>query len=343
MSDISIMTPREMMDVLRQAKAPSTWLLDTFFPSRKQHTASKVDIDIVTKDGRKLAPFVSPKLQGKVMKHEGFKTNTFSLPYVKILTTVEANDVEQRLPGETIYDLQESPEQRAARILGEDLAEAKGRIVNRKEYMAAQLLNSGVVNCDGDGTELEIDFEMPATHKITLTNTDLWTNDASDPIADIEEWVELVAEDSGIYPTDLILGKDSAAAFRGNKKILELIDNRRVELGTLQPEMIAQGVRRLMYLPSCNVTVWQYSASYVDDSNVAHKFVPDDAAWLASRGAKVGQHFGLIKDLDVGNAAVEFFAKSWREKNPSAEFLLVQSAPLVAMHQSSAFLRATVV
>jgi len=42
-------------------------------------------------------------------------------------------------------------------------------------------------------------------------------------------------------------------------------------------------------------------------------------------------HFGAIQDLDAGLVTLPMFAKSWKEPNPSAQYVLVQSAPLTAL------------
>lgn len=338
MADISIFEPREMIAVLKQIKAPSTFLLDTFFPTSIQHRADTIDIDVVDGTGRKLAPYVSPMSEGKVMKHKGFTTNTIKPPYIKILTTTEAGEAMSRQAGETIYDVADSPAQRASRVLGEDLKEAKDQIYRRLEWNAAQLMDDGAVVLAGDGVSVSCDFLMPSANKEALTGTDVWNNAASDPIKDIENWAIAQGQLSGKFPTDVFLGVTAAAAFRKNTAVLSYLDVRRMTIGTMAPSMKADGLMFIMRIESVGVDVWSYVEQYSHpDTGVATYFVPEKKCWLATRGAYTRRHFGLIKDLKAGNAAVNIFAKTWEEENPSAMFLLVQSAPVVALHQSSAF------
>lgn len=343
MADIDIFEPREMIGVLAQMKAPSRWLLDTFFPTVRQHNTDKFDIDIVDKMGRAMAPFVSHRLKGAVMSHKGYYTNTYTPPYIKILSVTEAGEALVRQPGETIYNSVASPAQRAGKILGEDLRESRDQIDRRLEWMASQLLNSGTVVCQGEGIDLTVDFQMLASHKITNTGTELWDDAGSNPIKQLCDWTELVAQDSGIYPKDAVFGVKAQADFFSNPSVIQAMETRRIYQGELRPQYTAPGLKWLGRLTECNLDLWCYSESYYDpDTETFAPYVPETAVWVASRGAKTAQHYGLIKDLKAGNAAVQFFAKSWEEENPSVRYLLVQSAPLVAMHQKDAFLRATV-
>lgn len=77
--------------------------------------------------------------------------------------------------------------------------------------------------------EYEVDAAAIATaaanydnnHKVALTGTDVWTNDASDPAGDIEAGKEAVRSSIGLYPNTLLL---SAKAFSACKRNVKLID-----------------------------------------------------------------------------------------------------------------------
>jgi len=207
--------------------------------------------------------------------------------------------------------------------------------------MAASLLATGKVVIKGDGIDDEIDFGMKNTHMPVLSGAALWTaTTTSDPIANLEEWCETTGQDSGIYPSDAIFGKDVAAAFRKHPVVLAYLDNKRVEIGTMAPRQIAPGVKFLMRLDSAGIDIWTYAESYWDEDTSALKsFVPANKIFLGSRDAYTKKHYGVIQDLEAGvNAAVPFFPKTWMTKDPSAQQLLLQSAPLVAMHQVDAFM-----
>ena len=84
------------------------------------------------------------------------------------------------------------------------------------------------------------------------------------------------------------------------------------------------------------------SGSYYDEATETDKpLIPDNMVLIGCTNAYTRMHYGVIKDLEA-NAAVKMFPKTWLSKDPSAQYLLVQSAPLAGLHQVDAFLVATV-
>ena len=69
--------------------------------------------------------------------------------------------------------------------------------------------------------------------------------------------------------------------------------------------------------------------------------IPLNKVWIGSTNAKNTRLYGAIKDLKA-LAAMPRFAKSWEEEDPSARYLMMQSAPLVALNQPDAFVSAVV-
>ncbi|EFL53095.1 major capsid protein E [Solidesulfovibrio fructosivorans JJ]] len=328
---------REMTGVLSTMFSPRMFLLETFFGGTevKTHDTKHVDIDIVRR-GRKMAAFVSPRREGRVVDREGYRTATFTPPYIKEKKVTTAEHVLTRRPGETIYAKPMTPDQRAGEILGEDMTELRDRILRREAWMAAQLLKTGVVVCQGDGIDVTIDFGMPSDHKIILSEVDKWTADTSDPSGNLVTWRELIARDSGLVPNVAVLGSDVAAAVRRNELLMKQLDSRRVTLGQIDPQQLPDGV---IYLGQLEATdLYSFSDYYEDDDGDLQPMVPEDYIFLGSTQSANRRHAGLIEDLDLNaEAEVQYFAKSWKNPDPSARFVMVQSAPLPAMHQPDAF------
>lgn len=70
--------------------------------------------------------------------------------------------------------------------------------------------------------------------------------------------------------------------------------------------------------------------SYLDPFNgAAKRYVTDnEIIGLSSMGFKGVMAFGAIKDADAGYQATRMFHKEFRSDEPSADYLLTQSAPL---------------
>jgi len=191
---IDLFDTRTMLTFLDQRKRPKTFLLDTFFTTVERSLTKKVDIDIF-KGIRRVAPFVSPRMEGTNVTRIGFTTNSFQPPYVKPKMSTEAQDFLNRMQGQHIYMPGDGPGERARRRLAEDLTDLDDMITRREELMASEVLELGKVTVVGEGVSDTIDFGLDASHIITLTGTDLWTDAGSDPEQDLRDWARIISRD----------------------------------------------------------------------------------------------------------------------------------------------------
>ncbi len=348
---IDIFDTRTMLDVVDQMKRSSTFLRDTFFPGERQFDTASVDVDIV-KGKRRLAPFVNPLAEGKVVERLGFTTNTLKPGYIKPKFVTTAEDLLKRTPGEVLYAGGRTPEMRAQEQLAKDLGELYDMITRREEWMAAQALNGGVVAMTVKGETADqvvtVDFQMAGTHKITLTLTDRWSDSASDPLADLATWARLCRQDSGLSPSDVLLGTDAAETFIKHAKVKDELNNRRIDTGQIKPENFPDGVAYLGRIdrPGISVDLWTYDEWFVDeDTGLEGPAIAADKVIMGLRRAQNTKLFGAIQDMEAfasGLVAVKRFPKSWITKDPSVRWLMMQSAPLMALNQPDAFVVATV-
>jgi hypothetical protein len=340
---VDMFTTRFMLSVLEQMYKPKTFLLDTFFPKEERSNSEYVDIDVV-KGKRRLAPFVSPLLEGKPVERLGYTTNSFKPPYVKPYMVCEAANFLKRLPGNTIYGPNDTPAARAQKMLAADLAELDQQITRREEWMAAQILTTGKCQCDGEGISLLIDFGLDVTHTPTLSGGAEWddlTN--SDPLKSLRDWRRLIAKDSGVVPDVVIFGTECYDKFVLNAKVTSAFDNRRIDRGMIDPKDLPSGAQYLGYLKDCHCDAYLYDEWYLDTSGVLQPMVPVKKVIMGSTKARAARHYGAIVDVENGLGAVPRFPKSWITKNPSAQFVMVQSAPVPAYHQIDALLCAKAV
>jgi len=331
---------RTMLRMLEQIYPPRTFLLETFFKTVETSTSEHVDIDIM-KGKRRLAPFVSPLQQGKVVERIGWSTLTFKPPYVKPKMKTEAGEFLKRLPGQIIYQGDDSPSARAAKALAMDLAELQDQITRREEWMAAQALTTGQIDIVGEGVDSTIDFLMDAGHIIDkkTTETDRWSNENSSPIKQLNDAVRLIAKDSGLTANVAVLGSDAADAFIEHPLVQKMLDNRRIELGQIIPDQLPDGVMYLGQLRRPRIDIYTYDEYFnADGTGTVTPMVPPKKVILGSTKARTARHYGAIRDLKLaGSAAVRWFPKTWEEEDPSIRWLMVQSAPLVCLHQPDAF------
>jgi hypothetical protein len=346
-TEAELFETRTMLAALETRKPPRTFLRDKFFSTVETFDTEHVDIDII-KGKRKMAPFVSPMHEGKLIERAGFKTRTFKPAYIKPKMVTTAQDVFKRTPGETIYQGAKTPAQRAAEILGKDLANLDDQIIRREEWMAAQLLTSGKVRCVGEGIDVLIDFLMEATHLPVLSGTALWSDHAnSTPLTNLRTWKRLLGQDSGINPTDVIMSTDVYDHFLLNTKevsgVGKLFDMNRILLGQIEPKDMGNGVSYIGRITEIGVDLWTYEEWYVDenDKDTEKPMIPSGKLIMTNPIIRTSRSYGAIKDLK-SLAAVPRFPKSWEEEDPSVRFLLLQSAPLPQLQEVDGVLCATV-
>lgn len=345
-----LFTSRTMIQALASAKPPRTWFLDTFFRgSPRTFNTEAVDIDII-KGKRRLAPFVNPRREGKIVERSGFSTRSYKPAYIKPKMVTTAEDFLKRDFGADIYMPNSGPAQKAAEQVGRDLAYLLEQIVRREEWMAAMSLTTGHCLVIGEGINDDVDFLMSASHLPVLAGTARWSDHANaTPLDDLKTWKRLIAKDSGISPTIALMGLDALDNFLkceqiigttgGGKNVFNMIN---VQMGRIDPQLLPNGVTYYGTLQETGLEIYTYEEWYIDDdSDIEMPMMSSNKVFLGSPAARTEKLYGAIRDLKA-IAAVARFPKSWEVEDPSARFIMLQSAPLMVPVEVDAFLCATV-
>lgn len=341
---MDIFDTRTMLAAVEQMHTPSTFLLGTFFAAAETFPTKTVDVDIV-KGGRKLAPFVSPRLAGKVIERDGFASKNITPAYIKPKMETNAEQLLKRSPGLNPYAVQ-TPGERAAIQMGKDLLELNDQITRREEWMAAKALGTGKVVIVGDGVDMEVDFQLDPTHNITsLVNK--WGTAGADPIGNLRTWARLVAKDSGRRPTHVILSGAAQDAFMKDEAVHKLMNTRRVDMGMINPQNLPGGVVYLGFLNDPGIDIYAYNEwSVSPETGLLEPMIADGQIIMGSSQAQNKRLYGAIQDvqaIETGMVEAGRFPKTWVVEDPSARWLMLQSAPLPALLEPDAFLTAKVI
>ena len=190
--ETTIYTPRTLGKLITRMPPVHTFFRDTLFKNRRTFPTKSVDVDF-KKGSRALAPFVHPKVGGKVVPNSGYQTKTYTpvLLAPDKITTVD--DLLNRSAGENPYSGR-TPAERAVEKLADDLRELNEMIVRREEWMAATAIFTGQIPIIGEGLNEVIDFDF--TNKETIVSAEKkWDADTSDPLDDLERWREAVQKE----------------------------------------------------------------------------------------------------------------------------------------------------
>ena len=342
---VDIYSPAVLNRVVQDLKGDvSTFLLDTFFPEISVSTQEEIFFDVLTGKPR-LAPFVSPLVEGQIVQSLGYSTKSFKPAYVKDKRVLEDGKAFRRKAGDPIA---QAVDQMAAReeTVANETTDQIGMLTRRQEWMAAQVLLTGSVTITGEKYPTTVvNFGRDPSLTVTLTGTDLWSDAAGDPIEDLESFSGLVGAASGANGVDVVMAQNVYKAMRGKQAVKDLMDkgaglSGRTNLD-IGPDSTRGGATYKGTLG--DFRIWVYGDSYVDENGATQKYVPDNYLILASADQIEGvRHYGAIRDEVAGFQALDYFSKSWLQPDPAARFLMLQSAPLVVPYRVNATLSAKV-
>jgi Phage major capsid protein E len=340
MSDI--FSTDALVAVVQDLRVPSNGLAARYFGTGTEETTEEVHFDVENRP-RRIAPFVSPLVAGKVMQSRGFQTKTFKPAYVKPKSVFTPNRALKRAMGERIGGGQLSPEQRMQLLVVQDMNDHIDMIQRRKEWMAAQVLHSGAVTITGDDYPAAlVDFGRAAGHTVTLSGGARWGQAGVKPLDDLQDWSDTMVKNCGVAISEVTMTIDAWKIFRADADVQTRLDRFRAN-STLQPDA-HKGEGHVFQGMVDQFAIYTYSAWYVDPtSGTETAMLPANSVICTGAPDQVEgiSHHGAILDHD-SLQAMAYFPKSWVEPDPSVRFLLTQSAPLLVPYRVNATFRATV-
>ena len=338
---------RTMLSVVEEAQKKSkTFLRDSFFGNRVTYDTKKIDVDIVGAGGRKVAPYVHPKVGGVVVEREGYKTESYEAPEVSPMRVTTAEDMLKRAPGETVYN-GKSPNQRAAEQLGKDLSQLDDIITRREEVMCAEALFTGQISIKGEGYgEGQVIRYWPsevADRPYTALPI-LWNTAEATPAVIMKQLRDLrrsVIQKSGFTPTQLICGTKVIDALLDKLTEAKALDMRRVDMGHVDPHHLPQGVTYWGYLKDSGLDIYSYDEWYINDEGVEVPMVPEELCLMASPNARTTLAYGVVGL--IGDDGVQFHEgarvpDSWTQRHaPAGRIVQIKARPLPIVHQIHGF------
>lgn len=332
----------ELNRVVTRLRPIPTFFLDTFFPEVVTSDTEEIYFDLV-EDKPRLAPFVHPLKEGKVVESLGYSTKSFKPAYVKDKRVHNPLKALKRRAGEALNGSM-SPEQRRNMNLMADLQDQRDMLTRRFEAMAAEAIMTGKQTVVGDGINAVVDFGRDAALSVVLTSTAKWDDNAkTNQSDDMETWSQLLLEKSGTGAGIVVMDVKAWKLFKRDAKFDKLLDRAyrgSVAVLDMEPRFRVEGAQYKGKLG--DFEVWVYSHPYIDPAtgNLTN-IMPDNTVVMASVSVEGVRHFGAILDED-SLMAQEMFTKSWVTPEPSVRYLLSQSAPLMVPYRVNAVLTAKV-
>ena len=348
---VSIYEPRTMMGVIRKLPPVHTFFRSTFFSKEKTFVTKSVDMDY-KKGARKLAPFVSREIGGKVVPNTGYTTETYTPPFIAPDRVTTIDDILDRQPGESLYSGR-TPAQRAVIQMSEDFTDLREMILRREEWMCAQAMLTGKIVVLGEGVKDTIDFRFTNLIDISKDAKRKWKGGTvQNKYADLKAWHEKVQKEGFTNCNVCIMASDVVTEFLMDEQIRKLLDVKNYALAVIKPTQKENNVTYIGTIHELGLDLYQYNEWYVDDwtdpaTPVELPMVPAGTLMMASTHAKYSMYYGAISILNQKTekwetVAGKYVPDTFIKKRPDRRFLSLQSAPVPVPHEVDSWLVAKV-
>lgn len=328
--------------IVADLRIPKQGLAARYFGNIIQSEVEEIHFDVDNKP-RRMAPFVSPLVAGKIVQSRGFRTTTFKPAYIKDKRVFHPSRALKRSMGERIGGGDITPAQRMEALVVQDLQDQLEMLERRMEWMAAQTLFNGAVTIAGeDYPSALVDFGRDSNQTVVKTGGNRWGQAGIKALDDLQDWSDQMVKTTGVAMTEVVMTIDAWKVFRADPDVRTKLDRYRGN-STLttdahqQEGIVFQGMVD-------QFAIYTYSSWAIDPvSGVEVAHLPAYTV-LGCAGPELVEgvrHHGAILDVD-SMQAMPYFTKSWVEEDPSMRYILMQSAPLTVPYRVNATFRATV-
>lgn len=345
--------------VVTRVQTPTQFLLNTFFGNIIDAMGSEEIVFDVLNEKRRVTPFVSPLLPGKLVQSQGYYTERFKPAYVKDKRALNPFRPLKRRAGEQLFGAPNiSPAQREAAILAEELQDMLYMYQRRQELMAADTMDDGILTVTGEGyPSVQVNFLRDTGLTVSLAGGARWGQAGVSPLANLKTWMQLVLTKSGIAVTDIVFTPDAFEYLAADPAFQFLLNLFYRDTSDTSANLFFGGVGTLGgegamlqgSLGATGIRLWVYNGLYVDPAdNTEKSILPPGTVLMGSADprAQGARAYGAIIDPDAGYQTPindNFYVKSWVEKDPGQRIVLAQGAPLTVLSRPNATFRARIV
>ena len=337
---MSIYKTKTMLQAISQVKPLHTFLRDTFFGIQQTALTETVEVDI-KKGKRRMAPFVSPRIGGKVIEREGFETREIKTPKIAPERVMTIDDISTRSLGENVYS-QRTPEERQQAMLMNDLLDLDDSITRREEWMCREVLLNGKVLISGEGVEKEVNFGF--ANKKTLASGKKWSASGINPLADLKAWRLEIIKATGKAPSICIMASNVVDVFIQNPEIEKMLDIQRLNVGLIEPSVRNEAITFIGKINSLGIELYSYDEWYADDEGAEQAMIPDNTVVLASKDlGKI--MYGAVTQMENGTfCTYEGFRvpKQYSDDKNEVKMVRMTSRPLPVPYDIESWVVATV-
>ena len=201
----------------------------------------------------------------------------------------------------------------------------------------------------GEGVNETIDFGL--TNKKTLTGDNKWGGTKADILGNLGDWTDAVLHGGFANVDTIIMGKTAKAKFFADANVQKMLDNRRIELGKIDPKDLPNGVRYIGHLNKPNLDIYSYGEVYLDNwtdpaNPVTKRLVDDNKVALLPSNPGFMRAYALTSYIDdtkrTITAQTPRLLRTYVKHGPDRMILELQTRPLTIPDKVDSWLVAEV-
>ena len=184
-----------------------------------------------------------------------------------------------------------------------------------------------------------IRFEHPNVRNVIVTSGKI--------LKDLEAMIRMLTK-RGLRASDLVCSPDVADTIINDAAVQKLLDNRRIEIGNVEPELLPDGaaiVARLNVLGRI-ISVISYDLTYTDDEGNDKLYIPSGKCVLTAPGAG-RTAYGAVSQVEQSDGEFHTYAgrrvpKYVSSAEGNSRTLTISSRPLMIPNNKNPFIVADV-
>ena len=322
-------TTREMMEAFDQAPPVRSFLRKTFFSKERTHVTEKVEID-VRKGKRIMAPFVSPRIGGKVIARQGWKTNQFTTPKIAPERLLTIDNISSRAIGADIYS-KRTPEEREDELLAEDFTDMEESIDRRVEWMCRQILFEGKLDVQDEEEGIDIQVDFGFTNVVVLGDSEQWRLAGTDPLPLFRRLRKKIIKDTGHAPDIAIFSSDVIEDFTKNEAVIKSMDVLNMKNVEIKPRVVDSALTFYGRIAELDLDLYTYDEWFVNDKGEDESIIPPGTVLLAHSSGEGQIEYGLVtqmEDKKFHSYEGKLVPKVWADENSETKKARLTSRPL---------------
>ncbi len=273
-----------LINAVKKMYPVARFFKDRYFPDGRVFASSEALIES-KKGGRKVAPFVSPVVNGIVMDAEGYRTDRVKAPMIAPKMTITPDALEKKAFGES-PESDRTPEDRENELQAEYIEEMRDAILRRHELMCTELITTGGVvmkhyaSAEDAANDKNADVKRLKFYDDDFENKYFIDGEFAKMSAKEKLFVlyEIVNDmhKKGIRATDLVMTTDVSALFMTDDEFLEYFNKRNVNTGSIDQVKTPDGVvcNGKINIGGSELTMFTYDEEYEDLNGDIKSFLP---------------------------------------------------------------------